>query len=103
MKSGIDIHRRFRSKPMIIKHRTASAIIMIAINLLACWPARSEWATADMLKESWTAYKNRFVQADGRVIDLKAEGVSTSEGQSYAMLRAVWVGDQQSFDRILEW
>ncbi|HZS45174.1 MAG TPA: glycosyl hydrolase family 8 [Blastocatellia bacterium] len=88
---------------MLWKHRTVSALILMTFNLLACWPVHSAWATADMLNDSWTAYKGRFIQGDGRVIDLKAEGVSTSEGQSYAMLRAVWVGDQQSFDRILEW
>src|SRR5882724_8833031 len=88
---------------MINRHRTASAIFLVAINLIACWPVRSAWVTTDMLKESWIAYKTRFIQGDGRVIDLKAEGVSTSEGQSYALLRAVWIGDQQAFDRILEW
>ena len=88
---------------MINKRRAACAILLIAINLLACWPVHSAWVTAEMLKESWVAYKGRFIQSDGRVIDLKAEGVSTSEGQSYALMRAVWVGDQQSFDRILEW
>src|SRR4051812_14788728 len=91
------------SSIMINKHRTASAIFLVAINLLACWPVHSAWVTAEMLKESWVAYKERFIQGDGRVIDLKAEGISTSEGQSYALLRAAWIGDQQAFDRILEW
>ncbi len=56
-----------------------------------------------VLEESWKAYLGRFVQADGRVIDHKAGEISTSEGQSYAMLRAVWIGDRATFDKAYTW
>jgi len=56
-----------------------------------------------LLDESWTQYKKRFIQNDGRVIDRKANGISTSEGQAYAMLRAVWMNDRTTFDRALRW
>ena len=49
------------------------------------------------------AYVSRFVQADGRVVDPKAGGITTSEGQAYAMLRAVWMEDRPLFDRALTW
>ena len=55
------------------------------------------------LKESWDAYRKRFIQTDGRVIDWEAEEKSTSEGQAYAMFRAVFMDDQDSFDRTLKW
>lgn len=56
-----------------------------------------------IVKESWEQYKSRFIQADGRVIDRKAQGISTSEGQAYALLRAVWMDDQATFRTVLRW
>ncbi len=38
---------------------------------------------------SWNAYKEGSIQSDGRVIDHSNEKITTSEGQSYALLRAV--------------
>ncbi len=58
---------------------------------------------AAVLKQSWDAYQSRFIQADGRVIDFKADQITTSEGQAYAMLRAVWQGDRATFDRVFGW
>jgi endoglucanase len=57
----------------------------------------------DVLKETWSAYVRRFVRADGRVVDPKAGGITTSEGQAYAMLRAAWIDDRSTFDRALDW
>jgi len=65
--------------------------------------SRNEPAALSTLKESWNAYVHRFIQSDGRVIDYSAAGVSTSEGQAYAMLRAVWIGDRDSFDKTFRW
>lgn len=56
-----------------------------------------------VLTESWGAYKSLFIQNDGRVIDRKGGGVSTSEGQAYAMLRAVWMRDRATFDKTYRW
>ncbi|MCB8883471.1 hypothetical protein ACELLULO517_24700 [Acidisoma cellulosilytica] len=51
----------------------------------------------------WVSFKNRFVSADGRVIDTGNNDISHSEGQSYGMLFAVVFGDQASFDLIKGW
>ena len=56
-----------------------------------------------LLFESWKAYRKRFIQADGRVIDWEAMGRSTSEGQAYAMLRAVIADDPETFAIALRW
>lgn len=56
-----------------------------------------------VVRRAWRAYVRRFVQADGRVIDRSDGGVSTSEGQAYGLVRAVWADDQPSFDRMLDW
>lgn len=60
-------------------------------------------APSPLLRESWTAYVQRFVQDDGRVVDHQAHGISTSEGQAYAMLRAVWIDDRAIFDKVHGW
>ncbi|HEY9805534.1 MAG TPA: glycosyl hydrolase family 8, partial [Candidatus Obscuribacterales bacterium] len=59
--------------------------------------------TAQLLQQSWVAYRQRFIQADGRVIDREAGDRSTSEGQAYAMLRAVLIDDPATFAKTLEW
>lgn len=56
-----------------------------------------------LLRQSWIAYRQRFIQADGRVIDREANDQSTSEGQAYAMLRAVLINDRGTFSRTFNW
>ena len=55
-----------------------------------------------LLKGSWEQYKATFIQSDGRVIDFNGN-VTTSEGQSYAMLRAFWLRDKATFDHTYRW
>ncbi|MBE9114214.1 glycosyl hydrolase [Nodosilinea sp. LEGE 07298] len=57
----------------------------------------------DLLIESWQAYRSRFIQDDGRVIDREDSDRTVSEGQAYAMLRAVAVNDPATFDRTYSW
>ncbi len=56
----------------------------------AAWPA-------------WVAFRDKFIQADGRVIDFNADNHSTSEGQAYALFFALVANDRQSFERVLDW
>ncbi|MDQ3361678.1 MAG: glycosyl hydrolase family 8 [Actinomycetota bacterium] len=55
-----------------------------------------------MLRNTWESYEDRFIR-DGRVIDPKSGGKTTSEGQAYAMLRAVYTNDEAAFDEIWGW
>ncbi len=55
------------------------------------------------LRDTWTAYRRVYVSADGRVIDYRNGSISTSEGQAYALVRALWVGDRPTFDLVLGW
>lgn len=55
------------------------------------------------LDASWADYSKRFIQADGRVMDPQQAALTTSEGQSYALLRAVWENDRETFQRVLSW
>ncbi len=62
--------------------------------------------TADItrvLQSTWQGYKADYIQGDGRVIDHQRAAVSTSEGQSYALLRAVWSDDRPTFTTVWTW
>ncbi|NEQ97305.1 MAG: glycosyl hydrolase [Cyanothece sp. SIO2G6] len=60
-------------------------------------------AMIDLLQDSWRVYRDRFIQSDGRVIDREAQDRTVSEGQAYAMLRAVMVNDPDTFESTLNW
>jgi len=55
-----------------------------------------------ILDNAWNYYKKTFIHSYGQVIDPQSN-TTTSEGQSYAMLRAVWEGDKNTFDGVWEW
>ncbi len=59
--------------------------------------------TTEVLEQSWVAYRQRFIQADGRVIDWEQDARTVSEGQAYAMLRAVFADDPATFSQTLKW
>lgn len=62
-----------------------------------------EFSSYTLLSSSWQLYKNKFINKDGRVIDYSQNDITTSEGQSYAMLRAIWIDDKETFDRVWKW
>jgi endo-1,4-beta-D-glucanase Y len=52
----------------------------------------------------WEDYKQQYLEPGTfRVLDKQKDFITTSEGQSYAMLRAVWVGDKDTFDKTWQW
>lgn len=63
-------------------------------NLLAAMP----WP------QLWLAYRSRFINNQGRVIDYSAnDGFTTSEGQAYALFFSLVANDQALFRLILGW
>lgn len=66
-------------------------------------PSVTSAETMEILQQSWLAYRDRFIQSDGRVIDREIEDRTVSEGQAYAMLRAVLINDADTFARTLTW
>lgn len=61
----------------------------------------SEHATLDAL---WNYHKQYFLdQTNGRTYDATRNDATTSEGEAYTMLRAVWWGDKTTFDRSWTW
>lgn len=51
----------------------------------------------------WEHYKKTFISTDGRVMDLQRNNLTTSEGQSYGLLRAVMADDKKTFSKIYQW
>ncbi|MCB4810158.1 glycosyl hydrolase family 5 [Methylovorus menthalis] len=60
-------------------------------------------ASATAGQAEWTEFKQRFVLAEGRVVDVGNGGISHSEGQGVTMLLAVHYNDQKTFDRLWQW
>ncbi len=60
-------------------------------------------STSELLSQSWSAYRDRFIQGDGRVIDRESADRTTSEAQAYALLRSVLMDDAATFERVLNW
>jgi endo-1,4-beta-D-glucanase Y len=58
------------------------------------------FSSYSLLSSSWDSYKAQFIQPDGRSIDPSQKNITTSEAQGYAMLRAVWVDDKPTFDKV---
>ena len=82
--------------------------IILAIQAFLLQPAQSESVLFVQtyplvaIDNLWTAYSKK-IQKDGRTIDRDRNYLTTSEGQSYSMLRAVWMDDKETFERVLKW
>jgi endo-1,4-beta-D-glucanase Y len=90
------------------------AIFLVCLQVLAlvCRPP-SIPHVAPLLQQTWDSYKSDFITGNGQVRDFISRGQdetnyrgpqrTTSEGQSYGMLRAVWMGDRREFDLVWGW
>ncbi|MBK8190874.1 MAG: hypothetical protein IPK79_10540 [Vampirovibrionales bacterium] len=54
------------------------------------------------LRQSWRFYQQRFMPGGERV-ESNNYGGSITEGQSYALMKAVWMGDRPAFDAAWRW
>jgi len=84
-----------------MKAKSRVAFYLAAIILLAgILPGGAAPARAD---DGWPAFRERFVDGDGRVADSGQGGISHSEGQGIAMLLAAFHRDRATFDRVWTW
>jgi len=81
-----------------------AAILTLACGLgLVCAGCRTRPMTPqEKLNAAWAGYKKAFF-VDGRVVRPKDGRDTVSEGQAYAMLRAVWLRDKPTFDLCYRW
>jgi endoglucanase len=82
--------------PAMSRKRTITIAVLSGALLAAARNAAAEWP-------EWDRFSDRFIQADGRVIDLTFDGKSTSEGQAYALFFALVANERAQFDTLLEW
>lgn len=80
-------------------------LIALGVETLILGPNEMLEGRSDVLRQTWETYRRDFITRDGRVTDRPplGYGQTTSEGQGYAMLRAVWMDDRQTFDRTWHW
>lgn len=72
-----------------------AALVFQAVTMSAC--------AAPSSPKNWAAYKSRFVQSDGRVVDTGNGNVSHSEGQGFAMIMATAYDDPATFKKLWAW
>jgi endoglucanase len=83
---------------------TVVMLMSAALSATACPRTVGVDRTDRFLADAWSAYKQRYLRADGYVLDpSRGNGEVTSEGQGYTLLRAAWMRDAQTFDRVLAW
>ena len=70
---------------------------------LACQPDPTKARVERVLTSSWQSYCRHFIKSDGQVIIPEEGGGTISEAQAYALLRAVWAGDEKVFNRVYAW
>jgi len=56
-----------------------------------------------LLSHTWSFYKKNFIISYGQVINPSSNGLTSSEGQAYALLRAVYMQDKGTFDGVWKW
>lgn len=62
------------------------------------------FAEHTLLAGTWDSYKDEYWEDEtGRTLDKQQNSITTSEGQSYTMLRAVWMSDKATFDKTWAW
>ena len=56
-----------------------------------------------VLTGTWQSYRQTFISPEGRVVIPEQGRGTISEGQAYALLRAVWAGDEATFGLVHAW
>src|SRR5262249_23649272 len=80
---------------------------LLALGVFYLNSARREvplvFSPSQVLGATCQDYRFGYHDPSGGVVDRSRQDVTTSEGESYAMLRAVWMNDQQTFDTSWQW
>jgi endo-1,4-beta-D-glucanase Y len=62
------------------------------------------FSSGAMSASAWEAYKITYMEKGStRTVDPDRDNITTSEGESYTMLRAVWLDDKDTFDKSWKW
>jgi cellulose synthase/poly-beta-1,6-N-acetylglucosamine synthase-like glycosyltransferase len=77
--------------------------IPVAVAVLASQHLKAPPGLQVQARTSATRFMDNYVSADGRVIRRDQGGDTVSEGQAYAMLLAVALGDRARFESVWNW
>ncbi len=88
---------------MVTKKIHLLLLVLLSGLCLACQPEPSRARLERVLSHSWQSYCRHFIKGDGQVAVPEEGGGAISEAQAYALLRAVWAGDEQAFNRVYAW
>lgn len=80
----------------------AVALILIGVIFVAEHQYTRSVHESSYLSALWHDYKQNHY-SDGRAIDQQNDSVTTSEGQAYTMMRAVWQNDPTTFAETWNW
>lgn len=82
-----------------------AALLLFAFGARYILDARPpEFSKRTMLQAIWAQYKLEYLEPGTlRSLDKQRDNVTTSEGQSYTMLRSVWLDDKETFDAAWQW
>ncbi|MFZ5447499.1 MAG: glycosyl hydrolase family 8 [Thermodesulfobacteriota bacterium] len=78
-------------------------VVLLSGLSLACQSKPSTAGLEKVLTASWQSYRRHFISPDGQVKIPEERGGTISEGQAYALLRALWAGDEITFARVYGW
>ena len=86
-------------------------LLAAVLVLLAVWYKNSSlsqiplvFSPTQILNSTWLNYKTEYLEAGtSRTLDKQRNNITTSEGESYTMLRSVWLGDKTTFDNSWTW
>jgi len=94
----------------ILFHNSINKSIIFLFSGFLLFALHAISAPVDAIREKceiwpdWNNFKKTFISDEGRVVDHSvAQGITTSEGQSYALMFALIANDRVSFDQILRW
>jgi endoglucanase len=80
-----------------------AAATMIAVMLLPRGAAAPEPNAEALARVAADRFLDRYMDPDGRIVRRDQGGDTVSEGQAYAMLLAVAIGDQTRFEQAWSW
>jgi endo-1,4-beta-D-glucanase Y len=86
---------------MIVRTALIVAVFLAAFNVAKAAPPPIGGSLR--APEFWQAYKTRFINPSGRLVDNGNAGISHSEGQGYGMILAVAADDRAAFDLLWQW
>ena len=111
--TGFDLNQIFMDEYLVVLDTTqtdeaTTRLLQSAGNFLPVFASSDETVRAyrslrsqpQALENSWGFYVENYINEAGQVTDPAGGGVTTSEGQAYALWRAAMIEDKQTFDLV---